>query len=487
MLGKEKSLTQNSIANVLYNLLKVLFPLIYSTYVSHILLASGVGKISFAQNIVQYFTILAALGIPNYGIREIAKIKNSEIMTNKLFNELISINFISTTICALLYFTLVNSIEFFAPERLLYNVVGINILLNYFNVEWFYQGKEEFAYIAVRSFWVKLISLLFIFLFVKKREDYIIYAFISTVVIASNSILNVCNLRKYNIKICLKYCAFAPHIKPIIVLLCSTIAVEMYTLLDTTMLGAMCSEEAVGYYTNSIKLVRILIVVISSIGTVLLPRMSAYFGNKKYEECNELVSKTVKVLLFFFLPCGIGIYMTADQLIPILYGQSFLPAVTTLKIASFLIYALGFSNLFGTQILLAFDSEKKLLVCTIVGAVSNVILNVLFIPIFSQNGAAFASVVSETLVTVLSIIFCKKYIKVSISKKFWVSSVLGLMLMSIYVRLIQIIFEHNMSVLCLSVLGGVTVYFGINYLFKNEILIMLSSKISPIIYKIKKK
>ena len=196
MLGKEKSLTQNSIANVLYNLLKVLFPLIYSTYVSHILLASGVGKISFAQNIVQYFTILAALGIPNYGIREIAKIKNSEIMTNKLFNELISINFISTTICALLYFTLVNSIEFFAPERLLYNVVGINILLNYFNVEWFYQGKEEFAYIAVRSFWVKLISLLFIFLFVKKREDYIIYAFISTVVIASNSILNVCNLRK---------------------------------------------------------------------------------------------------------------------------------------------------------------------------------------------------------------------------------------------------------------------------------------------------
>ena len=427
-MGK-KSLISNSLFNVLNKLLGVLFPFISVAYASRILLASGIGKVSSAQNTAQYFIIIAALGIPTYGIREVAKCYTISQRRNKLFSELFYLNTISTAICATGYFLMVSLFDFFSHEKGLYYVIGLSIILNVFNVEWFYQGIEEYKYIAIRSLIVKIGMLIILFASVRKPSDYINYAFVQVLGMAGNYILNILHLKKYGVKLETNGILLFRHIKPILILLCTNIAIELYSLVDITMLSIFCSDEVVGYYTNATKLVKIIITVVAAIGGTLLPRLSSYYIQGNVEKCGELVSKTASILFFIFAPCGVGLILLADKIMPTVFGNSFIPAVSTLRIAALLIYALGFSNLFGTQVLMTFNKEKQLMICTLIGAFTNVALNSVLIPIYAQNGAAIASVISEFLVTLFTIFFARKCVCIKANKKDLSTSILSTLIM----------------------------------------------------------
>ena len=472
---KEKSIVSNIVFNVIYKFMNVIFPFITSIYISHIILAIGVGKVSRAQNIVQYFVLIAPLGIVNYGTREIARIRDSRAKTDKLFSELFWINFCSTIVCSISYYSIILFTDLFASDRVLFLIAGLPIVFNVINVEWYYQGYEEYGYIAVRSVIIKFISLIAMLLFVRNVNDYIVYAGIYACGIVGNYIFNAANLVKHGVKLQFDGLNFRKHLKPIFILLCSGISIELYTLVDTTMLGAMCTEEVVGYYTNSIKLVRIVVGLIAAIGGVLLPRLSYYRKNNLQEKSNELISNIVMLMLFLAIPSGIGIFSLADKLIPLLFGDSFIPAAGTVKIASFLIYVLGFSNLFGTQVLLSYNQEKKLLISTLFGAVSNIIMNSIWIPIYQQNGAVVASVISETLVTSLTIIFSLKYVKVKIKPKFIICVCSSAVVMGIVILFLSYIKMNLIMNLLLCIFSGGLIYILCNILEKNPILIVFNS------------
>lgn len=470
-----KSLLNNSLYNMLYKGLNIIFPLVTVTYVSRILLPAGVGKVSYAQNIAQYFVTLAALGIPNYGIREIAKRRESREETSKTFSELFTINLISTIAFTLLYYTMISVFPAFKENYFLSLIVGSSIALNVINVDWFYQGVEEYQYIAIRSFVVKIISLIMVFAFIREPGDMVIYAGINCLAVCGNNVLNIINLRKFDIRLSFKGLNLKPHMKPIFLLLASVISVELYTLLDTTMVGAICDDDSVAYYTNSMKLIKLLITFITAIGGVLLPRLSYYHMNNEEEKCSEVVSKVFSIMLFLFVPCQIGIFMLSDEMVRLLFGQAFAPAGITLKIASFLICTLGFSNLFGTQVLLTYGKEKLLLMTTIGGAVSNIVLNSILIPAYAQNGAAFASVISETIVTILSFILASKYIRVSLDKRYIADMLIsGAALVLVITGIVNLMDSYILKIALSVVFGGIA-YIGINICAKNPILADLVS------------
>lgn len=469
-MSKDISLVKNSIYNVAYKMLNMLFPFFTATYISHVLMAKGVGQVSYAQNIVSYFTIIAALGIPNYGTREVAKIRENKKNVNKLFTELFSINFVSTTVCMLAYYIMITSVSVFQQNSKLYMVVGLAIIFNYINVDWFYQGIEQYGYIAKRSFVIKLISLVCIFAFVRDEKDTVIYALIYCLGIGGNNLFNIINLKKYNVKFVLRDVRIKRHLKPIIILLVSVIAVELYTMVDTTMIGIFCSDENVGYYTNAMKLVKILISVVTAIGGVLLPRLSYYRMQGKNDECSKIVNKVFSIMMYIFVPCEIGILLVAGQVMPLFFGSSFEPAVLTLRLSSLLICTLGFSNLFGTQVLLTYGAEKKLVGCTIAGAVINICLNAILIPLFAQNGAAIASVISETVVTILAMFFSSKYIKIYLEKRFVISVVVSSIGLLITVSIIQVLINNSVIKLLLSIILGGAVYLGLSICSKNPVI-----------------
>lgn len=472
-MKENTSLVKNSLYNVAYKLLNVIFPLVSATYIARVIFAKGVGEVSYAQNIVSYFTTIAALGIPNYGIREIAKVRKNKEETDKVFFELFSINTVSTTICIWAYLVLIHFVAVLNSNIKMYYAVGLLLVFNYINVDWFYQGNEEYAYIVKRSFVIKLISLMAMFIFVRNEGDAISYALISSLATGGNNVFNIINLKKYKLKVNLDKLNVKRHLKPIFIMLGSVVAVELYTMLDTTMIGTLCDSSSVGYYTNSMKLIKLLITVITAIGGVLLPRLSQYYAEGKLNECQVVVNKVFRAMLFLFVPCEIGIILTAHLIMPVMFGDSFIPAVSTLKIAALLICTLGFSNLFGTQILLTFGEEKKLLCCTVIGAVSNIIMNALLIPLYQQNGAAVASVISEILVTLMAVIFSHKYIKIRLETRYITSIVASTVSMALVVLAVMKISINEFVLLGMAIISGAICYLAVNSITKNPELIEL--------------
>ena len=474
-----KSLAKNSVYNILYKCLNLIFPLIISAYVSRILFAEGVGKVSSAQNIVTYFTLLAALGLPTYGTKVIAAVGEDRKSTDKAFSELFSINAISTIICSLIYYLMVANITYFQQRTALSVVCGLAIVFNIINVDWFYQGREEYGYIMLRNFLIKSVSLISVFIFVKSIDDYIIYATILTLSKVANNVFNIIHLRKYA-SFTVKDLNITQHIKPVFVFLAASIAIVIYTLAVTTMLTFIHGGEIVGYYTTARKGIDVIRTMIIAVCAVFLPRLSYYYANNQSKLFEDLVNKGIKILTYATIPATVGVVLTAEYFVPLLFGYDFVNAIKTTQILSFSILTVAFSNFFGYQILVTVGKEKQMLYSTIIGAIVNVVLNFILVFSLKHNGVAIASVITEFCVAIYQVIIVKKIIKISITKRFFISTLTGTLTMTGFVIICKFLISNLILSLIFSIIVGVVSYFIVTAIFKNEISVWIINGVKKI-------
>lgn len=479
-MGK-KSLVKNSIFNMAYRGFTALFPLVTTTYISRVLLPEGVGKVAYANTIVSYFVVVASLGLPSYGVKAIAQNDESKEQRSKTFFELFLINLIATLLCMLAYYLFVEHFPHFADRKALFQVMGTMLILNIFNIDWFYQGMEEYSYIATRSFVIKVLSFVLMLLLVKEQEDYLVYALILCIATAGNNLWNAFLLRKYITLSVLKdrqlHISLGCHIRPVLILLASTIATEIYTMLDTVMLEYFHGEVYVGYYSNGVKIVRMVYTIVIALVAVFYPRISMYYKQKLQKECNELLTKGTQILLLLALPCTVGLLLTSDYIVPLLFGEAFMPTVVTLKILSVLVLIFSIAYFLGHIVLTAVGMEKKILHATIAGAVVNAVVNIMLIPTFKQDGAAIASVLSELVVTMVLLRYAGKYYTLAISRNY-VGSVTGALLVmtGAVVLLRHFLFPAPWIVLPIIAVAALC-YLGSLILFKNELVLELLHRV----------
>ena len=462
-----KSLAKNSIYNIIYKCLNLVFPLIISAYVSRILFAEGVGKVSSAQNIVTYFSLLAALGLPTYGTKVIASCGKNRMYRNKAFSELFIINAGSTLICTVVHYSLVCTIPYFQQRSMLSIVCGLAIIFNVINVDWFYQGREEYGYIMLRSFLIKLLSLIAVFVFVKSVNDYIMYAAILTLSKVANNVFNIIHLHK-DVSFTIKKINVAQHIRPVFVFLAASIAIEVYTLADTTMLTFIHGDNIVGYYATARKGIDVIRTMIIAVCSVFLPRLSYYYANSQIKCFNDLMNKGIKILIYMTIPAMVGVILTAKYFIPLLFGADFSNAILTTQILSFSIVTVAFSNFFGYQVLATIGKEQQMLISTIVGAIVNIILNFALVFSYKHNGVAVASAITEFCVAFYQILVVRKNVQIEIQKKFIISVVFGTMCMFFSVLLCRWIIDNQIACLLISIITGCVVYFLTTLITKNE-------------------
>ena len=465
-----KSLAKNSVFNIVYNLSNLLFPLITSIYVSRILLPEGVGHVSYAQSIASYFITLSVLGLPSYGVREMAKLRGNQEEKDKLFSELFFINFISTTICSVIFFALIFMIEKFRSDLLLFIFCGIQILLNFINIDWLYQAEEEYTYIACRSIAIKVISLIMVFVFVKDRNDYIYYALISSLAAAGNYIFNIINARKYvnlDFKIIkLRKVNLKRHITPIVILAVSSFLSTIYSKVDITMLGTMVSNEVTGLYTNSYKIIEIVIALCTSISAIFLPRLSFYYKNDT-REFKKILDLGFRALCFITVPATIGIFIMAPSVVEIMYGNYFIESSITIRLFAILIIIKSFGNLFCYQLVVATGNEKKRIPAYIIATIMNIMLNAILIPNMHQNGATIASVVSELIVNGMQLYAIVKIIEIPISWEAITQSIATSVIMAISVIFMMKLSLPMIIKSIISVLVGICIYIIFNIIFQR--------------------
>ena len=286
---KIHSVKFNFIMNFIMAASSIVFPLITFPYVSRVLMAAGNGKVATASAVITYFNMFASLGIPTYGIRACAKVRDDRDKLSQTVQELLIINSVTMLItCAAFVFT-VALVPEFAAEKELYVINGIGMVLNMFAITWLYNALEQYAYITVCNLLVKLVSLVLMLLMVKSPDDYILYGGITVFASSASYVFNfVYALRFISFKKKGPY-NFRVHMKPIIRFFAMSAATSVYTNLDVVMLRFMKGDTEVGYYNAAIKVKTILTTLITSLGTVLLPRLSYYVKQNEKERFYQMI------------------------------------------------------------------------------------------------------------------------------------------------------------------------------------------------------
>lgn len=476
-----KSLAKNSIYNIIYQLLSLIFPLLSSMYVARVILEDGVGKVAYAQNIASYFTAIALLGFPAYGIREIAKVKESKMDCNQTFFELFFINAISTTSASVLYIVLLICIDEFRNELPLYLCAGAAVWLNYANIDWLYQGKEEYGYITARSLTIKMISLIALVVLVKRKDDYVMYALISSCGTACNYILNLFHARKYiSLDFDLKAINLKRHIRPLLVLAVAAFLGNVYNKVDITMLGMMSSDAVVGYYSNAHKIILIVVSCCIAVTSVFMPRLSYYYENDR-QALSKLVNFGTKLLIAIVIPATVGVALLASDAIVLLYGQAFAPAGKTLAVFAPMLLVRPIGDLLCYQLLISAGKEQKRIYTSLAATVVNVILNYLLIPKWQQNGAAVASIASEIIVNGFLLTEVLKITEIKVEKIFVLKTMISVCVMAVSIIFIKKVFCGELMILLGSLLVGSGLYFFTSLVLKNEVMVILYARMKSML------
>ncbi len=462
MKMKHEPFAKNSIYSVLYSLLNGFFPFIIYMYVARILTPENLGLVAAAQNNTRYFTLILIYGVCAYGIKVTAPHKSDKDGASRTFFEIASINTTLSLLFTLIYVCMVLLIPHFRGQLVLYLITGLDILLNIFNADWFFQGLEEYRYIAVRGLIVKLITLALILLFVKDTGDLYIYAAISVFSISGNYLLSLHRIRKK-----VSFQRVRPdckkHIRHIMILCAAGIAAEIYSLADITMLDLLCEPSAVGYYNMTARSISAIRGVTLAVSAVFLPKMSRIYESGDQEAFRKFVNKGMQVVLSVSLPVSVGFFLVADDATRLFFGEAFLPSVTASKILAFSIIASALSNYVGLQVLVTLNQKKITTISNICGAIANVLLNLFLIRLFAQNGAAAASLVTGFLVAMVQIILSEKHIRISFAV---IPALLSSAIMVAGVYLVRMYIPIWQLRLFLSVLTGAVLYLGALYLIR---------------------
>lgn len=471
-MGK-KSLKVNAILSGLQTIFSIIFPLITYPYASRVLQVDNIGKISFSNSIVSYFTLIAGLGISTYATREGARLRNKKVCLNNFANEVFSINLLSTAFAYILLFLTIIIIPKLHNYMPLFLIQSLSLIGTTIGVSWFYSLKEDYLYITLRSLFVYIVSLMLMFSLVRVKSDYVIYAAITVLSNVGANIFNFIHARKY-IKIRItRHINLKQHIRPMLVIFASSIATTIYVNFDTTMLGFMSCDYYVGLYTTAGNIYFIMKSLISSMILVALPRLSNYYATDRKEEYKNTVNNILKSVLVFVFPAVVGLFVISDAIITIIAGNTYAGAVPTLQILSISLFFAVLGTFFTNAVLLPMKREKEILKITVMSAVTNIALNIFMIPHFKQNGAAITTLIAEFCVCILQYFNIYKKIAFKIEKKFMIGILCGCLSIYIVSYIVNLLCKGLILNILVKVFISVIVYGSILIIFKNEIILSL--------------
>lgn len=466
---------KNYIYNLSYQILVLLVPLITTPYVSRVLGAKGVGAFSYTNSIVQYFILFGCIGLNLYGQREIAYVQHEKENRNRVFWELLILRFITVGISLIVfYFSLCINGQY----SHIFIIMTLDIIASMIDVSWFFQGIEDFKKIVIRNFIIKILGVLLIFLFVKSASDLRIYVLCHSATLFFGNLSMWFYLPKFVKRITFKELHIKRHVRPTIVLFLPQIATSVYNVLDKTMIGLLSGiEEEVAFYEQSQKIVKIVMALVTSLGTVMLPRVANLFKLKEMEKIQQYLSKSFHFVCFIAFPMMFGLMAISCSIVPWFFGEGYDKVIPNMMMISPIIVIIAMSNIMGTQYLLPIGRQKEFTISVVSGCIVNCCLNLLLIPKFLSIGAAIATIVAEFSVTAVQVFFTRKDFDfkniIFTNRKYIICASIMFIPTFLMARKLSASITHSM--ICVIV-GGV-VYFGLLYIMRDDALMDVVDKV----------
>ena len=463
-----KSIKKNYLYNAFYQIFRVIAPLLTTPYVSRVLSTESIGIYGFTISIVTYFILIGSLGIDLYGQREIAFARDNIRKRSEVFWSLFLLKFITMSIASVIFFLLFARTGDLA---IFYRILMLEILASFLDIAWLFQGLEEFKKTAVRNIIVKLLSVVLIFCFVKTANDLWIYLLIYCLATLFGSLTLWPSVRKYIEKP--KRIVIKPHLKPVLILFLPQIAVQVYTVLDKSMLGWLSDMDQVGYYEQVQKIVKVFLAFITALGTVMMPRIASHFVAGETDKIREFLQKAFRFVFFVASPILMGIIAISPRFVPLFLGGDYADAVPIMQIISVIILLIGLSNVSGIQFLLPTKRQKEYTISILAGTFVNVLLNLLFIPFWKGNGAAIATVVAELAVTMVQLFFIRKEFSILQILRYGIKYLVMALIMYVICILVDPVLPAGWLGLTIECLIGAAVYVLLLVITKDYTVIML--------------
>ena len=468
-MDTQPSLKKNIAISTLYQILLIILPIVTAPYIARVLGPDQSGVYDYTTSIMTYFAMFAALGTASYGVREIARVRDDAAMRSKLFWEIELMTVMTSSVCIVVWFIFIA----LTPQyKTIYLVLTMGLLSTMFDISWFFAGMEQFKYTVTKNAACKLIGVILMFLFVKKQEDLLLYVII---IISSTMIGNLSMwlyVPRFVEKVDFRTLTFRKHFHETLIYFVPTVATSVYTVLDRTLIGVITKNKAEnGCYHYAMQIVNMMkALTFSSLNMVLGSRLSFLFAEKKYDEIKEKIADSTNYILFMGIGICFGMIGVAKRFVPVFLGAGYDRVVTMLILMSPIVIIIGISNCLGSQYFTPAGYRKLSARYIIIGAVVNLLLNLVLIPKFWGYGAIVASLIAEGAITVLYLKNCNGYLRVStIIKDSWKKLIAGL-IMLIVIKVLDGIISSDIVALFVEVAVGFTVYLAAVTLLRDSFM-----------------
>ncbi len=491
MNQKKPSLTVNFIMNTILSMSSFIFPLITFPYVSRVLLPVGTGRVSFATSVITYFAMFAQLGIPTYGIRACARVRDDKEKLTRTVQEIFIINMVMTILTYLVFLVTLFAVPKFQSERTLLLIISTTMVFNLIGMEWLYKGLEQYSYITIRSLIFKFIAVIAMFLLIHKQEDYVIYGAITIFAASASSVCNFFHGRRYISYKPIGGYNLKQHLKAVIIFFAMSCATTVYLNLDTVMLGFMKTDADVGYYNAAVKIKSILTTIVTSLGAVLLPRVSYYVEQGLMDKFMDISKKAINFVFLISLPMTIYFILFAKEGIYFLSGNAYAGSILPMQIIMPTIFFIGLTNIMGIQMLVPLGKEKIVLLSEIAGAIVDLLINLILIPKYASAGAAIGTLVAEAVVWIVQYAMLRDTVKEAYRKIQYLPIGLACILSvaaSLWVKLLPL---GNSSFGCfITLLISAILFFGVYLLVlticKEKLVLELEKQMMSKVFKKKR-
>ncbi|MGY3777183.1 oligosaccharide flippase family protein [Isobaculum melis] len=467
---------KNYLYNVSYQLMAMLLPLVTTPYVVRVLGAAGSGQYEYSVSINQYFSLFALLGVLLYGNREIARSTKLKDRTER-FTEIYIFQFLTALTSLIVYLLFVT---FFVKEnQMLFYILSLNIVANMVDISWFFMGLELFKKTVSRNMMTKIIGTICIFVFVKEKSDLGLYAFILAASMLLGQLvmwtqvaqeLDWQNMKSIVAKT-IKEKRFLRHISGLLVLFIPQLAIQIFTSVDKIILGQVSTNAEVGFYSNANKIARMLMTIATSLGLVMLPRMSKEIALGNTEKVDWYLAKSMSFMTFVSIPLMFGIAGISRTFVPIFFGQEFMKVVILLPIMSIIIFTISANNVMGTQYMIPMGKNREYTISVILAAIVSISANVFFVVFLNLEslGSAISSVLAEiTLVTAFAF-FIKDKMHLFLTKEVLKSFIAGFVMCAV-VYMISLFATPSIKLLAFEIAVGALIYALLMILLKSKVL-----------------
>lgn len=467
---KQKSIKKNAVLNMVASVAGTACSLLSLPYVTRVLQPENYGRVSYARSFVSYFGLLAELGVLSYAMRECAGVREDKTKFQKLANEVFTINMMATIVAVILLQIFVLFFPGFQEYWLLAEIFILGVIFETLRVRWIYQAYEEYTYLSLQGLLSCIILLFFNFCFIKDENDYVKYAVILILPAVIPGFMNIIRSRKYCRLKLTKKCNLKTHMPPILMIFASQVSNTIYVGSDTVLLGYMSGDYAVGLYSVAVRIYEAVKILLSAALNVTIPRFCYLFNNSYEDDFRKLLNKILNIIFILCIPALMGLVVLSKEIVIVLFGDSYVGGTMALQFLSIALLFAVPAMLLSQCILIPMRQENIIFRVTTLGAVLNLVLNVILIPKYAQNAAAFTTLISEMAVFFLYLFRTRGEWHGSIEYGSLFQSIVAGSLMGILISWLKGKIEHLIVAVSVCVFVGVISYFSMLLLMRNSII-----------------